>query len=115
MTSSRIIPVILSILVIIVVAIVQERSRFLAAIVATMPVSAPLALWVVYTANRDQPEKVEGFSLSMVGGLIATGAFVIASWLSLRMRLSLAPSILIGYAAWAVVAILMRIIFPNAG
>jgi hypothetical protein len=52
MTTSRILPVILSITVIILVAVIQERSKFLAAIVATMPVSAPLALWIVYAANK---------------------------------------------------------------
>jgi len=38
------IPVILSVLVIILVAIVQERSRYLAAIIAAMPLTAPLAM-----------------------------------------------------------------------
>jgi uncharacterized membrane protein (GlpM family) len=99
--------------VLVLVALVQERSKFLAAIVATMPVSAPLALWVVYAANRDQPEQVAGFTLSMAGGLIATGAFVLVSWVSLRMRLPIGIVLLVGYAAWAVVALLLRWAFPS--
>ena len=113
MTSSRVIPVILSIGVLLLVAVVQERSKFLAAIVATMPVSAPLALWIVYSANRDQPEQVAGFTLSMAGGLIATGAFVLISWVALRLRFPLVVVLLAGYAAWAVVALLLRWLFPG--
>ena len=114
MTSSRILPVIFSIAVLVVVAVVQERSKFLAAIVATMPVSAPLALWIVYAANRDKPEQVAGFTLSMAGGLIATGAFVLISWLSLRMRQPLGIVLLLGYAAWAVVALILHWLFPGS-
>jgi len=113
MTSSRIIPVILSIAVIVLVALVQERSKYLAAIVATMPVSAPLALWVVYAANRDKPEQVAGFTLSMAGGIAATGAFILASWLTLRMRLPLGVVLLVGYTAWAAVALIIRWLFPG--
>jgi uncharacterized membrane protein (GlpM family) len=115
MNPSRVLPVVLSILVIIFVAVIQERSRYLAAIVATMPVSAPLALWIVYTANRDQPERVAGFALSMVGGLVATGAFAVACWVALRQRLPLGAVLLAGYAAWGMVALLVRWLFPALG
>jgi uncharacterized membrane protein (GlpM family) len=115
MTPSRLLPVVLSILVLIVVAVVQERSRFLAAIVATMPVSVPLALWIVYAANRDQPERVVDFTLSLVGGLVATGAFVLAAWAALRLRMSLPGVLAVGYAAWALTALVVRAMFPGAG
>jgi uncharacterized membrane protein (GlpM family) len=112
MNTSRILPVILSIAVIVLVALVQDRSKFLAAIVATMPVSAPLALWVVYAANRDRPEQVAGFTLSMAGGIVATGAFILAAWVALRLRLPLGWVMLIGYAVWGVVALIIRWLFP---
>lgn len=112
MTTSRLIPVILSIVVLLLVAVVQERSKYLAAIIATMPVSAPLALWVVYAANRDHPEQVASFTLSMAAGLIATGAFVLVAWVCLRLRFPLAIVLLVGYAAWAVIALLLRLLFP---
>jgi glycerol-3-phosphate acyltransferase PlsY len=43
-----VLPVVLSVLVIVVVAVVQERSRHLAAIIATVPLTAPLAMWIVF-------------------------------------------------------------------
>jgi hypothetical protein len=42
MIAERAVTVLLAVLVIILVAVVQERSRYLAAIIATMPVTAPL-------------------------------------------------------------------------
>jgi len=39
-----VVPVVLSLLIIVLVAVVQERSRHLAAIIATMPFTAPLAM-----------------------------------------------------------------------
>jgi len=43
-TRERVVPVVLSLLIIVLVAVVQERSRHLAAIIATMPFTAPLAM-----------------------------------------------------------------------
>jgi hypothetical protein len=51
MIRERVVPVVLSVLVIVLVAILQERSRYLAAIAVTVPLTAPLAMWIVYGAN----------------------------------------------------------------
>jgi hypothetical protein len=115
MTLSRIVPIVLSMAVLVIVAVVQERSRYLAAIIATMPVSVPLALWVVYAANRNQTERVVAFTFSMLAGLLATAAFVLASWAALRLRLPLLGVIAVGYAAWGMVALGLRLLFPAAG
>ncbi len=40
-------------LIIAAVAIVQERSRALAGVLAAMPLSIPLAMWIVYRETRD--------------------------------------------------------------
>ena len=47
MTFSRFFPILISIAILVLIAFVQERSKFLAAIIATMPVMIPLSLWVV--------------------------------------------------------------------
>ena len=70
MTRERVVPVVLSVLVIVVVAVVQERSRHLAAIVATMPVTAPLAMWIVFSATRGDHGQTADFAASMFGGLV---------------------------------------------
>ena len=51
MKTQDILPVLLSIVVIILVAVLEKQSKFAAAITATMPIGATLALWIVYSAN----------------------------------------------------------------
>ena len=44
MISERGVRVVLSVVVVVLVAVLQDRSRHLAAIIATMPLTAPLAV-----------------------------------------------------------------------
>jgi len=50
-TRDRIVPVVLSVAVIVAVALLQARSRTLAALLAAMPLTAPLAMWIVFAAS----------------------------------------------------------------
>ena len=77
MKSQDIVPVVLSIVVIILVAILEKQSKLFAALTATMPLTAPLALWIVYSSNAGNKEVVSQFSLSLLLGLIPTLAFLI--------------------------------------
>jgi len=52
MKWSDVLPVAVSMLVILLVAIVEKHSRLVAALTATMPLTAPLALWVVFNSAR---------------------------------------------------------------
>jgi len=64
----RAVTVLLSVLVVVLVAVVQERSRHLAAIIATMPLTAPLAMWIVFSASRGDQRQTADFVGSMVIG-----------------------------------------------
>ena len=50
MKTQDILPVVISVIVIIVVAILEKQSKVIAAITATMPLTAALALWIVYAS-----------------------------------------------------------------
>jgi len=63
------------------VAVVQERSRNLAAIIATMPLTAPLAIWVVFSASSGNRRRPAVFAGSMIIGSIASLAFGAGIWL----------------------------------
>ena len=93
-------PVVVSILVIIVVAMVQKQSKLMAAITATMPMNAPLALWIVYSSSDGDPGSVTEFSLGMLLGILPTGGFLATVWLASRAGLRLVPMIALGYCAW---------------
>ena len=100
-----ILPVLLSILVIIAVAILQKQSKLAAALTATMPLTVPLALWIVYSSSDGDREAMTRFSLGMVLGIIPTIGFLVAAWLASRAGLRLVPTILLGYGVWAIGAV----------
>lgn len=115
MKLQDILPVLLSIIVIIFVAILEKQSKLFAALTATMPLTAPLALWIVYSSNAGDKTAVSQFSLSLLLGLLPTLAFLIAVWLAARAGMKLAPMILIGYGVWAVGATLIYLLRETIG
>jgi hypothetical protein len=106
MNFHRIFPLLVSICVLITFAVVQERSRFLGAIIASMPVSAPLAMWIVYSSTGGDKDETAFFARSMILGIVATLVFVAVCWLCLRQRWSLPATLAVGYAVWFVIIVL---------
>jgi hypothetical protein len=96
-------PVLLSMLVIVVVAIVRDHSRTAAAITATMPITIPLSLWIIYSGSRGEAAAVRQFTDTLPAGILGTVAFIAAVWLGARAGWRLLPMLGAGYAAWAVV------------
>ena len=115
MKSQDIVPVILSIIVIILVAVVEKQSKLFAALTATMPLAAPLALWIVDSSNAGDKTAVSQFSLSLLLGLIPTMAFLITVWLAARAGMKLVPILLSGYSVWAVGALLLYLLRNTLG
>jgi hypothetical protein len=107
MKTQDILPVVLSIAVIILVAVVEKQSKLVAALTATMPIATPLALWIVYSANAGDRTVVSQFSLSLLLGLFPTLAFLVTVWLGARAGIKLGPMILSGYGVWAAGAVIL--------
>jgi hypothetical protein len=103
-TFRRIAPVLASIVVIIVLAVVRARSRVLAAVTTTMPVTIALGLWIVYVAEDGDRAAVITFSRSMLLGLVATATWPLAVWLAARAGWGLPRLLLVGYLAWGTTA-----------
>ena len=103
MKSQDIFPVVISIGVIILVAVLEKQSKQVAAITATMPLTAPLVLWIVYSSAGGDQGKVTEFSREMVLGIIPTIGFLIAVWLAARAGFKLSQIIVAGYSAWGVI------------
>ena len=100
MSRDRVIPVLVSVAVIVLVAVVQGRSRHLAAVLATMPLTAPLAIWIVYSATGGDSRETAGFTWSLIAGSVASLAFVVACWAALRLGWSLPAALAVGGAVW---------------
>jgi len=110
MNFQKILPVLVSITVIVTFAIVQERSRYLGAIIASMPVSAPLALWIVWSSTDGDAEVTSFFARSLIYGIVATLVFVAACWVGLRRQWSLPAVLAAGYAVWFVIVALPSLV-----
>jgi hypothetical protein len=115
MKSQDILPVILSIVVIILVAVFEKQSKLFAALTATMPLAAPLALWIVYSSNGGDKTAVSQFSLSLLLGLLPSMAFLVTVWLAARAGMKLVPMILTGYAVWAAGATILYLLRNTLG
>lgn len=100
-TLRQVLPVALSIVIIITVAIVRNYSKALAAIFATMPINLPLSLWIIAGTDGESPEAMTAYAEKLVIGLVPTMAFMIMAWLAFRAGLSVLPAILVGYLGWA--------------
>lgn len=100
MKTQDILPVLLSIVVIILVAVLEKQSKFAAAITATMPIGTTLAIWIVYSANNGDKETMKVFNSNLLIGIFPTVGFIIAAWLASRIGLKLVPMLLVGFIAW---------------
>lgn len=100
--TQDILPVLLSIIVIIMVAVLEKQSKFMAAVTATMPIGATLALWIVHSANNGDTETMERFGQGLLIGVVPSIGFLVATWLASRAGLRLLPVLLVGYATWGV-------------
>jgi hypothetical protein len=105
--SQNIVPVLISITVIIVVAILQRHSKLAAAITATMPLTMPLALWIVYASAGGDRSTTAQFSRGMLIGMVPTIGFVVAVFLAARAGMKLVPMLLLGYGVWGLILALV--------
>jgi len=104
----RAVTVLLSVLIVILVAVVQERSRHLAAILATMPLTAPLAMWIVFSASSGDQGQTGDFVRSMVIGSVASLVFVLACWLGLRQGWGFLVTLAFASTIWFLIVLVPR-------
>jgi hypothetical protein len=102
-TWHQIAPVAISIALIILIAVLRSYSTTVAAITATMPLTVPLALWIVHSAEGGDRFVTIHFIESMIFGVLATLISVVAIWYAARAGWGLIGIIAACYATWAIV------------
>lgn len=100
MNIQKFIPVITSIVIILIVAVLREKSRTLAAIFGTMPINMPLAMWLVFTSSDQSPQNFTPFVSSLITGLFTSVAWLLVVYVLLRLGYGLLVAILGGYVVW---------------
>lgn len=107
----KIVQIALSVVVIAVIAWIGERYRSAAGILATMPLTIPITLIIVFQNTGGNHLQVSEFAQAAVVGIIGTVCFLLAAWWAIARACSLPVVILIGYAAWALVLLIERAVF----
>ena len=108
MIRERVIPVAVSVLVIVLVAVVQDRSRYLASLIATMPLTAPLAMWIVFSASEGDHRQTADFVAALVVGSIATLIFVGVCWFGFRQAWGFGTTLSVAAVAWLAIVLLAQ-------
>jgi hypothetical protein len=117
-TVRQVMPVIVSILIIIAVAVLRQYSRTLAAILATMPINIPLSIWIIYTAENGDKSAMTDYTQTLLWGLIPAFVFIGVTWLAFRAGWNLTQTVGVGYVVWALalgVLLLIRGMVNGAG
>jgi heme A synthase len=103
----RVLPVLVSILVIIGIAIIREYSKTLAAITATMPINIPLGMWIVFSGSENDPQSRIQFAEGMLMGIFPTVIFLAVVFFTTRAGWSLIPTLFVGYIVWGIALLLL--------
>ncbi len=98
-TLQRYAPVLVSICLIIGLAVLRNRSRTLAAILATMPINLPLGFWIVSSGGANQAD-MSNFARSTLIALVPTFIWILAVLVLLRAGWTVWPAMFGGYTAW---------------
>ena len=110
MRTQDVLPVVISVMVIILIAVIEKQSKTIAAITAVMPLTAPLALWIVYSSSGGEQAAMSEFTLGLMLGLLPTLGFAVAAWLAVRVGWKLGPVLLVGYGAWGIGTLLIALL-----
>lgn len=100
MSFQKIFPIFTSIAIILVVAVLRDRSRALAAVLATMPINIPLALWIVSSGAGGDAQVSAEFVRSLVISLIPSWAWLGVVFLGIRAGWGVLWAIGAGYGVW---------------
>lgn len=100
-------PVIISILIILIVAYLRNRSRTFAVLAGTMPINLPLTLWITFAGSNADPLTISSFVRSLFVAMIATMLWVAIVWLATRYGWGLLPAVAGGYTAWGIFVLIL--------
>jgi len=102
MNWQRYLPTLASIAIILLITVLRDKSRLLAAIIAVTPINIPLALWVVSGSTGDDPADLAGFSRALIVGLIPVFLWLLTAFLAFRAGWSLWATFGVAYLVWGV-------------
>lgn len=100
MNLQKSLPVVASIVIILLVAVLRERSRTLSAIMATMPINMTLALWIVGSLPDITQPATTNFVRSLLVGMAPSLLWLVVVFVAVRSGWQLLHAVLSGYVVW---------------
>ena len=100
MSWQRALPTVASILIILLITFLRDRSRTAAAIIAVMPINVPLALWIVSGAAGTTPQTMAQFTRGLFVALIPGVIWLAVAYCAFRAGWSLGAVLLSAYLVW---------------
>jgi uncharacterized membrane protein (GlpM family) len=100
----RLLQIAISMIILLAIAWIGDRQRHLAGLLSAMPLTIPLAMWIVFMNTGGDYQKTAEMAAGAVTSIFATAAFVVIVYLLIRARVHFALAIAGGYAVWGVVA-----------
>lgn len=107
MSLAKTAPVIISILIILTVAFLRERSRTFAVIAGTMPINLPLTLWITFGGSNATQGSITDFVRSLLMAMIATMVWVVVVWIATNYGWGLIPAVAAGYMMWGLLVLIL--------
>ena len=98
----KVAPVGLSIVIIIAVALLREKSPAFSAIAATMPINIPLGMFIVWASAIEKTNTMQNFTQNVFINMWPTMVFSLLVLVAARWGWGLVPSIIFGYIGWGV-------------
>jgi hypothetical protein len=102
MNLQKSVPVITSVLIILLVAFLRDRSKTLATIFATMPINMPLALWVLVGGGAEDATLLASYVRAFIIGLVPAFIWLGVVYIGLKLSWSLLGAIAGGYLVWVI-------------
>jgi hypothetical protein len=86
------------------VALLSDRSRAMAGILATAPINIPIILWILWGKADGDYVSITDATQSMLAGIMSTACFIAVCWYGFGRRWPFALTLAAGYLVWAAVA-----------
>jgi hypothetical protein len=99
---TRILEIVISLAIIVIITFIGDRFRGFGGIIASMPLTIPMTLVIVFLNTSRSHDATAQFLRSAVGGIFATAVFTLVAWLTVRRHWPIPWVIASGYAAWGV-------------
>lgn len=105
MTWQRIWPILISLAVLVFVSVVGQRSRTLSGLVSALPVTVPLAAWIMFRNSGGDYPQTAGFITSQLRAVVGVVAFVLVCLFAMSRRWPFPLVMLASYGGWLAIVL----------